>query len=89
MAMAVLLLDAEPGEFLISPLLAPRLGRLGVTHVRVVGDSRGFALVVEGWAFDPASADQVAQLVGRPTRRLLRPLFEVAISDGIGGTSNA
>lgn len=89
MAMAVLLLDADPAEIRISPSLAPQLGRLGVTHVHVVGDEGGFALVVEGWAFDPASADQVAELVGRPTRRLLRPLFEVAISDGIGGSSNA
>ncbi len=89
MALALLLLDADPGEIHVSPAVAPQLGRLGVTHVRVVGDDRGFGLIVEGWAFDPASADEVAALIGQPTRRLLRPLLDVAISDEIGGPGNA
>jgi hypothetical protein len=89
MAMAVLLLDADFGETRIAPSLVRRLGRLGITHVSVVGDASGFALVVEGWAFDPASVDQVARLVGQPARRLRRPLCGVAISDRIGGSSDA
>ena len=89
MALALLLLDNDPGGIHVSPAVAPQLGRLGVTHVRVVGDERGFGLIVEGWAFDPASADEVAALIGQPAHRLLRPLLDVAISDGIGGPGNA
>ena len=89
MALALLLVDGDPGEINVSPTVAPQLGRLGVTHVRVVGDERGFGLIVEGWAFDPASAAEVASLIGQPAHRLLRPLLDVAISDTIGGTSDA
>jgi hypothetical protein len=86
---AVLLLGAHDGEIGVSPALAPALGRLGVTHVQVVSDERGFGLIVEGWAFDPASAAEVADLLGRTTQRVLRPLLDVAIRDEPGGASHA
>jgi hypothetical protein len=60
-----------------------------VTHVRVVGDEHGCALVLEGWALDPAAADEVAALLGRRPTRLLRPVMDVAISDAAGGLSDA
>jgi len=87
MAVAVLLLEADPGEIHVSPMTAPQLGRLGVTHIRVVGDEHGYGLIVEGWAFDPAVIDQVGELLGHAIRRLLRPVMEVAISDVIEGRS--
>jgi hypothetical protein len=86
---AVLLLGSQDGEIGVSPALAPALGRLGVTHVQVVGDERGFGVIVEGWAFDPASAGEVADLLGHATRRVLRPLLDVAISDARGGPVHA
>lgn len=89
MAVAVLLLDGNAGDVRVSPRVAPLLGRLGVTHIRVVGDAGGYGLIVEGWSFDPSSADEVARLLGRPSPRLLRPVLDVAISDDIGGPSHA
>ena len=86
---AVLLLESREDEFGMSPTLAAALGRLGVTHVRVVGDERGFGVIVDGWAFDPAWAGDVADLLGRPTQRVLRPLLDVAISDELGGPVHA
>lgn len=89
MGVAVLLLGAHDGEIGVSPALAPALGRLGVTHLQVVRDEGGFGVIVEGWAFDPASAGEVADILGQSTQRVLRPLLDVAISDEPGGTSHA
>lgn len=89
MGVAVLLLGSHDGAIGVSPAVAPALGRLGVTHVRVVSDEGGFGVIVEGWAFDPATAGEVADLLGRTTQRVLRPLLEVAISDEPGGASRA
>lgn len=86
---AVLLLGAHDGEIGVSPALAPALGRLGVTHVQFVSDERGFGVIVEGWAFNPDSAGEVADLLGRATQRVLRPLLDVAISDEPGGPVHA
>lgn len=89
MAVAVLLLEGDARDIQVSPAIAPELGRLGVTHVRVVGDEGGYGLIVEGWSFDPSTADEVARLLGRRSPRLLRPVLDVAISDDIGGSSHA
>lgn len=89
MGVAVVLLGSQGEEIGMSPALAAALGRLGVTHVQVVGDERGLAVVVTGWAFDPASAGDVADLLGRATQRVLRPLLDVAISDELGGSAHA
>ncbi|HET7676425.1 MAG TPA: hypothetical protein VFK38_01080 [Candidatus Limnocylindrales bacterium] len=82
MAMVVLLLEgADPGLTLGSDT-AERLARLGVTNVVLVRDDRGTGVVLEGWAFDPASAgDAVAEAIAPGGHiRLLEAVLQVAIA---------
>ena len=87
MGVAVVLLAADPGEVGVAPGFVSALSRLGVTHVRVLKDETGIGLVLEGWAFDPAAAGEIARLLARPVERVLRPLVDVAIRDEQGGRS--
>lgn len=64
---------------------AGALARLGVTSITVLGDEDGVAVVLEGWAFDPAIAGAEAAAIvtgGRGHVRILRPLLQAAISTG-------
>ncbi|MBA3778742.1 MAG: hypothetical protein H0X16_05500 [Chloroflexi bacterium] len=81
--MVVLLMQRGDREPSVGPTMAAGLARLGVTSVAIVGDPQTVAVVLEGWAFDPAgSADSVSALfAGRgPGIRTLQPVMEMAVS---------
>jgi hypothetical protein len=66
----------------LQPATLDALARLGVTSVSLVRDEETAALVLEGWAFDPAhSAAAAAKAVGAvPPTRTLRPALHVAVA---------
>ena len=66
MAMSVLLVPADGHEIGLGPDTAARLRALGVTSVALLQDDATLAVVMEGWAFDPAvSAADLEELIGR------------------------
>jgi hypothetical protein len=70
--------DEEPA---LQPAALALLARLGVTSVSLLRDEETAGLVLEGWALDPARADEVARAAGaRDEVRVLQPLMQMAIS---------
>lgn len=79
-AMVVLLLDRADPDVVVSAASAARLTALGITSVSIVSDDAGVGVVLEGWAFDPASATQAAEALGAAgTVRALRPSVQVSV----------
>jgi hypothetical protein len=74
MGMTVVLAPVDDREVTLGPATAARLGALGVTNIAVLRDQTTVAVVLEGWAFDPAATTHEAleALTGpdRPVRTL-------------------
>jgi hypothetical protein len=82
-AMLVVVMDRDDRRVLLTPSHVAALGRLGVASVGLAGDERTLAVVVEGWAFDPArAADGVHAALGVGNREVqaLYQLAHVAVS---------
>jgi hypothetical protein len=71
--------DEEPA---LQPAALAMLARLGVTSVSLLRDEETAGLVLEGWALDPARADEAATAAAgaRGGVRILQPLMQMAIS---------
>jgi len=82
MAMVMLLVEDDGDDVAISSRMANELANLGVTSIAICRDQRTMGIVLEGWAFDPASADQAARyIVDAPgLRRVLLPALRLAVS---------
>lgn len=63
MAMVMLLADFQSGEPVLGPDAAQRLGSLGITRIALLRDLSSTAVVLEGWAFDPARTDEAIRAV--------------------------
>jgi hypothetical protein len=81
-AMAVVLFPISNEVPTLQPATLDMLARLGVTSVSLVRDDETAGLVLEGWAFDPARAHEVASAVTGTCdeARTLRPLVQMAVS---------
>jgi hypothetical protein len=63
MATAMLIADRDIGQPVVGPVAVGRLAALGVTRISLLGDQSGFAVVLEGWAFDPTRVDDAVRAV--------------------------
>ena len=63
MTMVMLVADMQAGEPLLGPDAAERLGSLGITRIALLRDLSSTAVVLEGWAFDPARTDEATRAV--------------------------
>lgn len=63
MAMVMLVADIQSGEPVLGPDAAQRLGSLGITRIALLRDLSSNAVVLEGWAFDPARIDEAIRAV--------------------------
>jgi hypothetical protein len=85
--MAVLLVSGYRADVL-SVHAAHKLAELGITGLTVLGDEHALALVLEGWAFDPARASEAAEAVlpsGVLQPLILETQFHVAVRCGPEG----
>ena len=82
MAKALMLWPAGAGVR-IGSTEAARLAALGVTNVALLRDAETIAIVLEGWAFNPArSARAAAAALGDASVcRVLQPTLDVAVSN--------
>jgi hypothetical protein len=64
------------------------LAALGVTSVSLLRDEQTAGLVLEGWAFDPARADEAVRAAAgaRDGVRKLEPLVQMAVSAASTGS---
>jgi hypothetical protein len=90
--MAVVMLVAGPGssEPAVGPGAAERLAQLGITRVSLLSDPSGIGVVLEGWAFNPASVDEAVRAMfpfDRTGVRILREIEHVAVSITAGERS--
>lgn len=83
MGMLVLLVeDVEDAEATISATTSQHLARIGVSHVELLRDAHTTAIVLEGWAFDPGRADEIARTVTPGLAvRTLQPVMRVVVGD--------
>jgi hypothetical protein len=81
-AMVLVLFPVSDEEPALQPAALAALARLGVTSVSLLRDGETAGLVLEGWALDPARADEAAQTAAgaRDGVRTLQPLMQMAIS---------
>jgi hypothetical protein len=59
--MVMLVADIRSGEPVLGPDAAQRLGSLGITRIALLRDLSSTAVVLEGWAFDPACTDEATR----------------------------
>ena len=80
MAMVAFLVDHDP-EAMLRPAVADKLARLGVTSVSVLRDRDVVCVVLDGWAFDPASSTEAAAVaIGADAdSRIFRPVIQSAL----------
>jgi hypothetical protein len=82
-AMVVVLLPAAEADPSLRPAAVSKLERLGITSVALVRDERTWAVVVEGWAFEPsrsARAVVAAVATGSGRAQTLHPVAELGVS---------
>ena len=80
MGMVVLLV--EGAEVSISATMSEGLARLGVSHLELLREANTTAIVLEGWAFDPGSANGIrATLAPGLEVRTLLPFMRVVVGD--------
>ena len=79
MATVVFLLDG--GDVAISSSLASDLAQLGVTSISICRDDTTVGIVLEGWAFDRASAGEAARCLASDltSGRVLHPTVQMAL----------
>jgi hypothetical protein len=77
MATLVLIADNDSGEPLVGPDSAMRLGRIGVSHITLLRDRASTAVVLEGWAFNPAGIDEAVRAVFADGGQRVRTFHEI------------
>jgi hypothetical protein len=89
-AMVLVLFPVSEQEPALPPAALAALARLGVTSVSLLRDEETAGLVLEGWAFDAARAEEAAHAVagGRSGIRTLGPLMQMAVSATPAGEPN-
>jgi len=82
MALLVLLVPAACGDVPFGSSTVEALARLGVTSVSLARDEQTAAVILEGWAFDPARPDAARRALGAAgsKARALQPLVQMAVS---------
>jgi len=63
MATVMLVADRHAGEPVVGPDVAERLAGLGITRITLLRDRSSIAVVLEGWAFDPARTHEASRAV--------------------------
>ncbi len=77
MTMVMLVADIQAGEPVLGPDAAERLGSLGITRIALLRDLSSTAVVLEGWAFDPARTDEATRAVFPAGGASLRTFHDV------------
>ena len=86
MAMVAFLVERDP-DVMLGPAVAERLASLGVTNVSLLRDRDVMCVVLEGWAFDPASSTEAAAAIGADaSSRIFRPVIQSALRPSIEET---
>ena len=77
MTMVMLVADIQAGEPVLGPDAAERLGSLGITRIALLRDLSSTAVILEGWAFDPARTDEATRAVFPAGGASLRTFHDV------------
>jgi len=89
MAMLAVLLERDDGEVPLGSRVVGDLARLGITSVALLRDEQSVCIVMEGWAFDPATSagDVVSTIsVGSPSARALQPVMQISVEANVRAT---
>jgi hypothetical protein len=82
--MLVVMLSTHDSDPALDARAAGRLADLGVTHLSIARDDSTAAIVLEGWAFDPAvSGPEATEIVaGSATHITLQPVLQTLLTRG-------
>lgn len=79
MAMLVLVAHSRPAVSL-GDGAAQQLAEAGVTSIAIAADETTQAVVLEGWAFDPAATgEQATSALGLGPHQVLRPVLQLLL----------
>lgn len=77
MATVLLVAARHAGEPVVGPDVAERLANLGISRITLLRDPSSTAVILEGWAFDPARTDEATGAVFPAGDASLRTYHEV------------
>lgn len=82
MGQLVLLVPTDRADVPIGSAAIEALARLGVTTVSLATDNHTTAIILEGWAFEPARTGAVILALGGSPEdpRTLQPIAQMAVS---------
>ena len=83
MAMVLLVAAPDAGEPNVGPGCADLLRQLGISRISLLRDGSVTGVVLEGWAFDPAQADEASRAIFpgmNAAVRTFREIEHVAVS---------
>lgn len=82
MALLVLLIPTDRGDFSLGTSNLEALAGLGVTSVSLARDDRTAAVILEGWALDPGDEAAMRAALGASSSdvRALRAVGQMAVS---------
>lgn len=93
MAIAMIVAGLDAAEPNLGPDVAARLSRMGISRISILADGSGIGVVLEGWAFDPASVGDAVRALfpaDGPDVRILHEVELVALSGtGSGGAARS
>jgi hypothetical protein len=83
MATVLLIADRHAEDPVIGPDVAERLATLGISRITLLRDPSSTAVILEGWAFDPARTHEATGAVfpaGNANLRTYREVQYVGVS---------
>lgn len=82
MGLLVLLVPTDQADVPLGSAAIEAFARLGITTVSLATDDQTTAIILEGWAFDPASPGPAVRALGTQAEqtRALQPIVQMAVS---------
>ena len=83
MPMVTLVAESQAGDPVLGPSVAEQLANLGITRITLLRDVSSTAVVLEGWAFDPAGSDVALRALfpsGHAAPRTYHEVEQVGVS---------
>lgn len=77
MAIVLLVAATDAGEPNVGPAAAEQLRQFGISRISLLRDGLTTGVVLEGWAFDPAQADEATRAIFPGSSAAIQTFHEI------------